>query len=46
MVTEPLEVAYADGMPKVQELYSGHRLAVLKPLMTVAGNNDYFPAQR
>jgi hypothetical protein len=46
MVIEPLEVAYADDMPKVQELYSGQRPTALKPLMTVAGNNDYFSAQR
>jgi hypothetical protein len=46
MVSEPLEVARADNMPKMQELDSGRRLTVLKPLMTVAGNNDYFPAQR
>ena len=46
MVIEPLEVAYADDMPIVQELYSGQRLTVLKSLMTVAGNDDYFPTQR
>jgi len=46
MVSEPLEVTYAGDMPKVQELYSGQRLTVPKPFLTVAGNNDYFPAQR
>lgn len=39
-------MAYADDMPKMQELYSGQRLTVLKPLMSVAGSNGYFPAQR
>jgi hypothetical protein len=46
MVSEPLEVTYADDTPKVQELYSGQRLTVLEPLVTVVGNNDNFPAQR
>jgi hypothetical protein len=42
MVSEPLEVDYADDMSKLQELYSGQRLTAIN----VAGNNDYFPAQR